>query len=113
MSARSNKARQILRDRRAVARARKSIARRGEASLTRHAIAAGLPLREARSMATSLRDNAKKLGVTGNVVTLKASRGRRGNTSTRYTAVQVRQIAAAYRPRLAARKTAREYLLAA
>jgi hypothetical protein len=103
--------RQTVKQRSASTRAKASIRRNGEASLTRHAIAAGLPLREARSMASSLRDNARKLGVTGHQVVVRV-RGHRV-TSTRYTVAQVREIAAAYRPRLAARKTARQYLLAA
>lgn len=111
MNARSRQARRTIAQRSATTRAKASIRRDGEASLTRHSIAAGLPLREARSMAGSLRSNAVKLGVTGHQVQVRV----RGHqvTSTRYTPAAVALIAAAYRPRLAARKTARQYLLAA
>lgn len=111
MNASSRKARQIVKQRSTRTRAQAAIRRNGEASLTRHAIAAGLPLRDARSMASSLRDNARKLGVTGHQV--RVYRHGRAVTSTRYTVAAVALIAAAYRPRLAARKTARQYLLAA
>lgn len=111
MNAAARTARQTLKTRSTQTRAQASIRRNGEASLTRHSIAAGLPLREARSMASSLRDNARRLGVVGHEVTVRV-RGHRV-TSTRYTVAQVRLIATTYRPRLAARKTARQYLLAA
>lgn len=111
MNAKARTARQTIKNRTATNRARGVIRRQGEASLTRHAVAAGLPIHEARSMASSLRTNAKKLGVNGHEVAVRKN-GRRV-TSTRYTATQVREIAAAYRPRIAARKTARSYLLAA
>lgn len=108
----SNRARRAtIRQRTTRTHAQAAIRRRGEASLTRHAIAAGLPLRDARSMASSLRDNAKRLGVTGHQVPVRVHGHR--VTSTRYTPAQVAVIAAAYRPRLAARKTARQYLLVA
>ena len=111
MNAKARTARHTIRQRTIRTRAQASIRRNGEASLTRHAIAAGLPITDARSMASSLRGGAKRLGITGHRVTVHVH----GRTvaSTRYTVAQVAVIAAAYRPRLAARKTARQYLLAA
>jgi hypothetical protein len=112
VNARANAAaRKALRQRSATTRARAAIARRGEASLTRHAIAAGLPLGEARSMAGSLKRNAEKLGVEGHAVRLKATRAPRRDTSTRYTRDQVRMTAMQYRPRKPEFKTARDFLL--
>lgn len=111
MNAKARTARQTLRHRSTTTRARATIRRNGEASLTRHAIAAGLPITEARSMASSLRTNAAKLGITGHRVTTRIHG--HAVVSTRYTSQQVAVIAANYRPRLAARKHARTYLLAA
>lgn len=96
MLARTRAARAQLRTRSQQTRAMARV-RRGPASLTTHAIAAGLSLREARSVAGSLRNSATRLGVTGEPARVHA--GRRMRTTHRYTAVQVARIAVAYRPR--------------
>lgn len=118
MNAKARAARSTLRQRTRQTRAAATIRRRGDASLTTHAIAAGLPLREARTVAGSLRNNAKALGIDGREVTLRVkwrthSRKTAEVTAHRYTPAQVALAAAAYRPRKAEYRTARAYLLAA
>lgn len=109
MKASSRTARQTLRTRSTQTRAAARIARRGNASLTTHCIAAGLTPKEARTVASSLRKNAAKAGVTGQAGT-SYTKGR-ARTCTRYTVREVAAIAVIYRPhkpayRLAAAKLA-------
>lgn len=118
MNDRTRTARRIVAQRRAenaapaaTRRAQARIRRQGEATLNRHALAAGLTAKDAQSMAGSLRTNAKKTAVAGHAVTIRKNGHR--VSSTRYTAAQVALIAVRYAPRKAAMKTARQYLLAA
>ena len=97
MNAKARNARRILKDRVNTNRANARINRRGNASLTTHAIAAGLTPRDARTVATSLRRNATKLAITGTQHRTHA--GRRMRTTTRYTPAQVAAICVVYRPR--------------
>ncbi|MFF2650579.1 hypothetical protein [Streptomyces sp. NPDC058045] len=89
--------RAVLRDRARTTRATASIRRRGTASLTTHAIAAGLGIRDARTIANSLRRNAAKQNITG--TTGRCHAGRRMRDVQRFTPDQVAQAAATYRPR--------------
>jgi hypothetical protein len=97
VNAKARTARQTLRDRTRTQRAQARIARTGAASLTTHAIAAGLTPTQARTVAGSLRRNATKLGLTGTVARVHA--GRRMRDTTRWTPAQVAAAAATYRPR--------------
>ncbi|MET8694720.1 hypothetical protein ABZV65_19505 [Streptomyces bauhiniae] len=92
------------RTRRATVKARRQqtqaagkIRRRGTATLTTHVIAAGLGVREARTVASSLRRNAQKAGVTG-TPSVSYTHGR-ARQCTRYTVAAVARIAAIYKPR--------------
>lgn len=104
MKASSRTARQTLRTRSAQTRAAARIARRGNASLTTHCIAAGLTPKEARTVASSLRKAATKLGITGTAARTHAAG--RMRDCRRYTARQVAQAAVVYRPRKASYKDA-------
>jgi hypothetical protein len=97
MNARARAARATIRTRTRIQRAQSRIVRRGTASLTTHAIAAGLAPTEARAVAGSLRKAANRLGVEG--ASYRTHAGRRMRTATGYTPAQVVAIAAAYRPR--------------
>lgn len=104
MNARTRTARRILRDRTRTQRAASRIARRGNGTLAAHCIAAGLGIKEARTVASSLRKNATKAGVTGQTgVSYTKGRGRQ---CTRYTIREVARIAVIYRPRKPAYKAA-------
>lgn len=85
-------------------RAASRINRRGTGTLAAHCIAAGLAPREARTVASSLRKNAAKAGVTG-TPGLSYTHGR-ARQCTRYTPREVAAIAVIYRPRKPAYKTA-------
>jgi hypothetical protein len=111
VKASTRQARRTIKARATQTRAAARIARRGTASLTTHAIAAGLTAAEARSVASSLRRNAAKLGLAG--TTARVHAGRRMRTTHRYTPAQVAQAALTYRPRKPAYRVARAYLLAA
>lgn len=89
----------VLRDRARTHRAAARIRRRGDGSLTTHALAQGLRPREARSVAGSLRRAADKLGILGRPVRVHA--GRRMRDARRYTPAQVAALAVVYRPRRA------------
>lgn len=104
MNQRSRTARATLRQRTRTNHAAARIARNGNASLTTHAIAAGLPPRQARTVASSLRTAVRKLGITGTAHRVHA--GRRMRTANRYTPAQVAAAAGTYRPRTAAYKAA-------
>lgn len=108
MNASSRQARQTIRTRTRTQRAASRIARRGNGSLTTHCLAAGLTPKDARSVASSLRKNAAKLGITG--TTARVHAGRRMRACTRYTAAQVARAATVYKPRKPAYQTAAESL---
>lgn len=99
MNARTRTERATLRQRIRTQRAASRIARRGSASLATHVIAAGLPVTQARTVASSLRRNAQKLGLVG--TTVRVHVGRRMRTAHRFTPAQVAAAASAYRPRRA------------
>jgi hypothetical protein len=88
--------RQVVKARRATTRAQARI-RRGPATLATHAIAAGLGVREARTVASSLRKAAAKLGVVGQAGV--AYRKGQARACVRWTRAQVAVLALAYRPR--------------
>lgn len=67
-------------------------------------MAADLPVREARSVAGSLRKNTAKAGVVG-TPSISYTHGR-ARQCTRYTVAEVARIAVVYRPRKPAYKTA-------
>lgn len=104
MNDRTRTARQILRHRTRTHRAAAKIRRNGAGTLATHCIAAGLAPREARTVASSLRKNAAKAGVTG-TPSVSYTHGR-ARQCTRYTPVEVAAIAVIYRPRKPAYKTA-------
>ncbi|WP_202237061.1 hypothetical protein [Actinacidiphila reveromycinica] len=111
MIARTRTARAVLRARTRTHRAAAAIRRTGAGTLATHAMAAGLAPRAARTVAGSLRKVATKLGITGRPgVSYTHGRARH---CRRYTAAQVAVIAAAYRPRLAAYRAARQHFLLA
>lgn len=104
MNAKARTARQVLKARARTARAASRIARRGTASLSTHAMAAGLGPKEARTVAGSLRRSVVKLGLTGTPARVHA--GRRLRDGFRYTPAQVAAAARTYRPRIPAYKMA-------
>lgn len=102
MNAKARTARRIVRDRTRTQRAAARIARHGTGTLTTHCVAAGLGIREARTVASSLRKNAAKANVTG-TPGISYTHGR-VRTCTRYTPAEVACIAVIYQPRKAAYK---------
>lgn len=95
---RSNRTRRAtLKARTRTQRAASRIARRGNGTLATHCIAAGLGVKEARTVAGSLRKNAAKAGVTG-TPGVSYTKGR-ARQCTRYTRAQVAAIALVYKPR--------------
>lgn len=105
MNDRTRTARRVLAQRTRTHRAAAKIRRQGTATLATHCIAAGLPTREARSVAGSLRKNAAKAGVTGQTG-ISYAKNVKARTCTRYTPAEVAAIAVVYRPRKPAYKTA-------
>lgn len=105
----SNQAkRAVLKARACTHRAAAKIRRQGAATLATHVIAAGLGVREARTVASSLRKNAAKTGVTGRPgVSYTKGRARQ---CTRYTRSEVAAIAVVYKPRKPAYKAAAKLL---
>jgi len=97
--------RATLRARRTQHQATAKIRRAGVATLATHCLAAGLTIREARTVAGSLRRNAAKANVTGQLGTSYAKRIP-AHTCTRYTRAEVTRIAVIYRPRKPAYRTA-------
>ncbi|WP_318205376.1 hypothetical protein [Streptomyces sp. SCL15-4] len=85
-------------------RAAAKIRRTGTGTLATHCIAAGLPVREARSVAGSLRKNAVKAGITG-TPSVSYTHGR-ARQCRRFTPAEVARIATVYRPRRAEYKAA-------
>jgi hypothetical protein len=67
VNARTRTARQILKARTRTQRAAAKIRREGVATLATHCVAAGLGVKEARTVAGSLRKNAARANVTGTV----------------------------------------------
>jgi hypothetical protein len=115
MNASSRKAQQIIRQRALENHTRKSL-RRGR-SLATHVIAAGVPEADVQGVVNGLRTAAKKTG-TAPVKVDRTHRtvegkGRRLRPVNHYTADQVRQLAATYKPRKAEYRAARDLLLAA
>jgi hypothetical protein len=104
MNARNRQARHELRNRTRTQRAASRINRRGAASLTTHCLAAGLTPKEARTVASSLRKAATKLGIDG--IAARTHAAGRMRDSRRYTRAEVAQAAVVYRPRKAAYKDA-------
>jgi hypothetical protein len=80
------------------------IRRHGVATLATHCVAAGLGIKEARTVAGSLRKNAAKAGVTG-TAGISYAKNAKARTCTRYTPAEVAAIAVIYRPRKPAYKT--------
>ncbi|MFB6805466.1 hypothetical protein [Streptomyces sp. NPDC056387] len=97
MNAKARTARRILRDRTRTQRAAARITRHGVGTLAIHCVAAGLGIREARTVASSLRKNAAKANVAGTPGTSYTNG--RARTCTRYTRAEVARIAVIYRPR--------------
>lgn len=101
---RKSNARRVLRDRTRSNRAASRIARRGVGSLASHAMAAGLPLGEARTVAQGLRRAAAKLEMEGRVCLTYSEH--KSRTVTRFTPAQVAalvdtDVKGTYRPRKA------------
>jgi hypothetical protein len=111
MNASSRQARRTIAARATQTRAQARIQRNGEASLSTYCISAGLTVREARSVAGSLRKAAVKLQITGQQHRVHAA-GRMRDCAV-YSPAEVAAIAAKYAPRKAAFKTARAHLLLA
>lgn len=85
------------RTRRTQHQATAKIRRHGVATLATHCLAAGLPIREARTVAGSLRKNATKANVIGQAgVSYTHGRARQ---CTRYTSREVALICLQYKPR--------------
>ncbi|MEU2730104.1 hypothetical protein ABZ650_20545 [Streptomyces griseoviridis] len=97
MNTRTRTARRTLRDRTRSQRATAKIRREGVATLATHAISAGLGIREAASVAGSLRDKTEKAGVVG----IAGFSFRKGvsRPCTRYSSADVAALVAYYRPR--------------
>lgn len=91
--------RQTLKARARATHAAAKIRREGAATLATHCVAAGLGIREARTVASSLRKNATKANVTG-TPSISYTHGQR-RQCTRYTPRDVAAIAVIYRPRRA------------
>lgn len=118
MKAAARTARATIRTRSAATHAAARITRRGDATLTTHAIAAGLTPRQARSVAGSLRTAAKALDLTGREVDMQVkwrthSRRTGHVTAHRYTRADVARMAARYAPRKPEFRIARQHLLLA
>jgi hypothetical protein len=102
MNAKARTARRILRDRTRTQRAATRIARQGVGTLAIHCVAAGLGIREARTVAGSLRKNVAKANVAG-IPGTSYTHGR-ARACVRYTRAEVARIAVVYRPRKPAYK---------
>jgi hypothetical protein len=85
-------------------RAAAKIRRQGVATLATHCVAAGLGIKEARTVAGSLRKNAAKANVTG-TPGISYTKNAKARACTRYTPAEVARIAVVYRPRKPAYKT--------
>ncbi|WP_031102403.1 hypothetical protein [Streptomyces sp. NRRL S-146] len=125
MSANSRRAAAVIRNRaranRAEARARRAAAtaarrvRTGPRSLATHVIATGAPLDVVAGATDALRTQARKAGIRGRAARIRRTlngRARSAVTVYRYTAEQVAQIVANYKPRKAEYKAIRAALAA-
>ncbi|MGD6742968.1 hypothetical protein ACOKM3_14120 [Streptomyces sp. BH106] len=112
MKDRTTKARRIVRDRTRTHRAAARIRRRGVASMATHAVAAGLPIREARTVASSLRRNAAKAACDGMPGVSYAGKAK-ARACTRYSRAEVARAAALYKPRKPRYAEARNALVGA
>lgn len=113
--ARARANREAARARRAAATAARRI-RTGPRSLVTHIIATGAPLDAVEGAADALRTQARKAGIRGRAARIRRTlngRARRVVTVYRYTAEQVAQIVADYKPRKAEYKAIRTALAAA
>lgn len=97
MNASSRQARHTIRTRTRSQRAAARLNRRGTGTLATHCIAAGLTPTQARTVASSLRKNATKAGITGTPGT--AFRKGSARPCCRFTPREVAAIAVIYRPR--------------
>lgn len=104
MNAKAATARRTLKARSATTRATARIHRNGAASLATYGVSAGLGIKAARSVASSLRKAAVKLGLSGQQHRVHAAG--RMRTTTRYTPADVLAMLGQYRPRLSAYKAA-------
>jgi uncharacterized membrane protein YebE (DUF533 family) len=95
--------RATLKTRTRTQRAVAKIRRHGNGTLATHCIAAGLGVKEARTVASSLRKNATKAGVVG-TAGISYAKNAKARTCTRYTPAEVAAIAVVYRPRKPAYK---------
>jgi hypothetical protein len=103
MIASNRSRRQTLKTRTRTQRAAAKIRRQGVATLATHCVAAGLGIKEARTVASSLRKNATKAGVAG-TPGISYAKNAKARTCTRYTPAEVAAIAVIYRPRKPAYK---------
>lgn len=104
MIASTRTTRRILNQRTRTQRAAAKIRRHGVATLATHAIAVGLGVKEAASVAGSLRDKTTKAGVVGTPG--RSFRKGAARPCTRYTRTEVAALVALYRPRRADYKLA-------
>lgn len=86
-------------------RAAAKIRRTGRGTLATHCVAVGLGVKEAHTVAGSLRKNAAKADVTGQAG-ISYAKNAKARTCTRYTPAEVARIAVIYRPRKPAYKAA-------
>lgn len=112
MTAATRTRRNTLKTRARQTRAAAKIRRKGVATLATHCVAAGLGIKEARTVAGSLRKNADKAGVTG-TPGISYAKNAKARTCTRYTPAEVARIAVIYRPRKPAYKAAAARLVLA
>lgn len=111
MNAKARTARQIIKARRAAAKAHRS----GLHTLTGHAIRAGVAAEDAAGIGNAIRAKAKTLGVTGTaaVIVRKTATGTRPvKGARRYTRSEVATLLGSYKPR-AAKFAAAKSLVAA
>lgn len=99
-----------LRDRTRAHRAAAKLRRRGVATMAGHALAAGLTVKDARSMASSMRKHAEKNDVAGTKGTSYAGKAK-ARECTRYSREEAARACATYKPRKAVLKAARAVLI--
>lgn len=97
MNDRTRTARRIVAQRTRTHHAAAKIRREGVATLATHCVAAGLGVKEAASVAGSLRDKTEKAGVTG--IAGRSFRKGAARPCTRYTRADVVALVALYKPR--------------
>lgn len=102
MNKHTAKARRILRERTAAHRLAASLRRGRSRSIATHAIAAGVPVTDAKGVASGLRTVAKRLGVKpARVVSNRRNDRNEGKVRHQYTPAQVATLRANYKPRKA------------